>query len=344
MNAPNSASLRVRLGQVEGGRRSGAISRSRTAAGLALGFSIAFGAQTTIATGAQTAPPSTTAGAEPAGVSAESREKHSKARELLVSGPPGEASDTLVALWRQPGDAEWGVYRRTALLPDIRTICRAHSAARTIFSAESEALRRGLTPASGEGLNDWLALQWALGDDAGTGRWFDGVKADAAWADALQTMRSRMAPAFARAGRWADMPHLFPAPQAWIDDHLQPPLALEAVNVRDVKNLAVVTESRILTAWLAAGLCAQKQEAEAEAVCRALIHASRDGGTRRIVVETALSAKQSRSYLLVLIDEGVAKGELVADLRTAVRRALDAAPAKAAAQPAKAPEAGGASK
>lgn len=342
MNAPKFASLPVRPGQVEGGWRSGAASRSRSA--LALGFAIALGAHTTTSTRADAAPPSTTAGAEPVGVPAESREKHSTARELLVTGPLGEAGDALVALWRQAGDAEWSAYRRTALLPDIRTICRAHFATRTIFAAESEALRRGLTPASGESLNDWLALQWALGDDAGTVRWFDGVKADIAWAEALQTMRSRMAPAFARVGRWADMPHLFPAPQAWIDDHLQPPLALEAVNVRDVKNLAVVTESRILTAWLAAGLCAQKREAEAEAVCRALIHASRDGGTRRIVVETALSAKQSRSYLLALIDEGVAKGELVADLRTSVRRALEAAPAKPAAQPATPPDAGGASK
>ena len=191
--------------------------------------------------------------------------------------------------------------------------------------AAIEAIRDSIEKGTGERsiemigqLNDWLALNGVLGDDARSLAWFDRSKAESSGRANIEDAFGEVAPVLLRSGRGAEIAEVFPDASERVQKRY------EAI-ATSVKSPGAPDPKQTERAWVGfetlgaqvfAGFVAAKNIRDANMIAEQMLQL-RDTPTMRVaLVRESVNAGVVGPGAKLWLDEAAKSGQDVSDLRT----------------------------
>ncbi|MBL8887096.1 MAG: thioredoxin family protein [Phycisphaerales bacterium] len=234
-----------------------------------------------------------------------------------------EAAVTIQELWSDSNARD--PMRQIGLATELRGQLSAAVKGTPRAKAAIEAIRDSIEKQSGERsiemigqLNDWLAFNSILGDDARSLAWLDRSKADTGGRANIEIAFSEVAPVLLRNGRAAEIAEVFPDATERLQkryDEISP--AAKSLSVTDPKQGERVWMGfETLGAQVFAGFVAAKNIKDANMIAEEMLQL-RDTPTMRVaLVRESLNAGVVGPGVNLWLDEAAKSGQDVSALRT----------------------------
>jgi len=234
-----------------------------------------------------------------------------------------DAVVTIQELWSESNARD--PMRQIGLAPELRPQLSAAVKGTPRAKAAIEAIRDSIEKQSGERsiemigqLNDWLAFNSILGDDARSLAWFDRSKADTGGRANIEIAFSEVAPVLLRNGRAAEIAEVFPdAPERLQKRYEDISPSAKSLSVTDPKQGERMWASfETLSGQVFAGFVAAKNIKDANMIAEEMLQL-RDTPTMRVaLVRESVNAGVVGPGAKLWLDEAAKSGQDVSELRT----------------------------
>lgn len=263
-------------------------------------------------------------------------ERMELARTLVNAEKYDKATEQYLWLWANAAKKEPAMVgvRVSFLVNEIAELCERHEPAKVEFvkirdAAEERLKQPGKT---WDDLQDWLALNSAVGQEHKTLEWFDRIKGDADARSTLERYSSRLEPILEANERWADMGRIIAEPltrlrREWgmVAMSGQVPNADEALRAQ-VRKLAI-ERFRGRAATLYAGLILAGRADEAATLAAKAVEMDDTPETRLALVGRAVELQAFAKGMPEMLERAKAGGAAAGEV-DALRAKVDAGLAK----------------
>lgn len=264
-------------------------------------------------------------------------ERMQLARTLVNAEKYDKATEQYLWLWANAAKKEPAMVgvRVSSMANEIAELCERYEPAKVEFVKLRDAAEERLKQPgkAWDDLQDWLALNSAVGQEHKTLEWFDRVKGDADARSTLERFSSRLEPILEANERWADMGRVITEPltrlrREWgmVAMSGQVPNADEALRAQ-VRKLAI-ERFRGRAATLYAGLILAGRTDEAAAVAAKTVEMDDTPETRLALVGRAVELQAFAKGMPEMLERAKASGAPAGEV-DALRAKVDAGLAKA---------------
>ena len=257
------------------------------------------------------------------------RDRMNIARMLVEAGDFDDATDEYLWLWDNMLDHQPSMVgvRSSFMISDMTRLAQRHPPAMEAFRQRRAAYLPAIE--SGEAdrdeLLDWITLAQVVNEGDSVLQWFDAAKEDAKMRRLLPFAGHELRTRLVAEQRWADLALLYPDPVAYASRHLETMrVADREVDERFKEEMrrTLYRSTRTSVSYIYAAMLAVGDEEAAADVAGLLLDADDTAEARQILVSTALRANELRQIHLKWLDEALAMGAHVRQLRREVAEAL----------------------